>query len=170
VKNGGLLLSEFPPELQPDKYTFPARNRIIAALSQGTLVCEAPEKSGSVITAELALDYNREVFAVPGQIFDAHFAGCHHLISNGEARLVTTPEQVLQTLGIVPSEEEPAPVYIPQGSCDGIVLAALTGLPQTIDNLVEMTGCSSPDVSIALTLLELANVAKMVGNGEWVRR
>lgn len=170
VRHGGLLLSEFPPDLQPDKYTFPARNRIIAALSDGTLVCEAPEKSGSVITAELALDYNREVFAVPGQIFDEHYAGCHKLISSGEARLVTHPNDVLQVLGIIAPGEDAPVSYAPQGKCDGIVLAALTGLPQTIDDLVEATGCTASDVSIALTLLELANVARMVGNGEWVRR
>jgi DNA processing protein len=93
VTHGGLLLSEFPLDVRPDKYTFPARNRIIAGLSLGALILEATEDSGSLITADLALDYNRDVFAVPGNVFDPNYAGCHALIRKGSAQLVTTRKQ-----------------------------------------------------------------------------
>jgi|CXWL01.1.fsa_nt_gi DNA processing protein len=170
LEHDGLLLSEFPLEIMPDKYTFPARNRIIAGLSEGTLICEAPDGSGSVITAELALDYNREVFAVPGQIFDEHYDGCHRLIAAGHARLVTTPEDILRILGIIPSETQNIHAYIPHLPTEAKVFHALTGMPQTIDQLVEKTGLSASDVSVALTLIELAGAVRMMGGGQWVLR
>ena len=95
VDKGGLLLTEFPFDHVPGKYTFPARNRIIAGMSLGTIVFEGREKSGALITAELALDYGRDVFAVPGQIFNRNAAGCHQLLADNQAKLVTHPEDVL---------------------------------------------------------------------------
>src|SRR3989338_5696883 len=104
LEKGGLLISEFPLTMSPDKYTFPARNRIIAGLSLGTVVLEAPKESGAIITAELALEYGRDVFAVPGQIFDENYEGCHMLIAKAQAKLVTTPLEVMQELGVIASE------------------------------------------------------------------
>ncbi len=170
VKEGGLLLSEFPLDMPPDKYTFPSRNRIIAGLTEGTLVCEAPEGSGSVITAELALDYNREVFAVPGSIFDPNFAGCHTLIMNGQAHLVTQPEDVLNILGILSPGEKSLPAYDPKTPEERSIYSALTALPQTTDLLIEKTGRSASDVSVALTMLELAGAAQVLPDGTWIRR
>ena len=170
LASGGLLLSEFPLEMMPDKYTFPARNRIIAGLSEGTLVCEAPDGSGSVITAELALDYNREVFAVPGQIFDEHYAGCHRLIAAGQARLVTSPEEIMLVLGIIAPAKEKMHMYIPHLPTEAKVYHALTSMPQTIDHLVERTGLSAADVSVALTLIELAGAVRVMSGGQWVLR
>lgn len=170
LRNGGLLLSEFPLEFPPDKYTFPARNRIIAGLSEGTLVCEAPEQSGSVITADLALDYNREVFAVPGPIFEPNYAGCHALIKKGQAHLVTTPEDVLRLLGILAPEETALPVYKPVSRQEQAVYAVLTGMPQTVDDLIEKTGCTVSDVTVALTMLQMADAARTAGQGMWIRR
>src|SRR5439155_293116 len=115
-------LSEFPLDLQPDKYTFPSRNRIIAGLSLGTVVLEAPEGSGAIITAELALEYARDVFAVPGQIFDPSFQGCNQMIAKGQAKLVQNPQEVLQELGIIapdPAKQESA--YVPQDEMEAAV-------------------------------------------------
>lgn len=170
VQEGGLLLSEFPLEMPPDTYTFPSRNRIIAGLTEGTLVCEAPEGSGSVITAELALDYNREVFAVPGSIFDPNFAGCHTLIMNGHAHLVTQPEDVLNILGILVPGEKALPAYTPETPEERSVYSALTALPQTTDLLIEKTGRPAADVSVALTMLELAGASQQLPDGTWIRR
>lgn len=83
IANDHLLLSEYPPQSGPKKHRFPMRNRIIAALSKGTCVFEAKKKSGSLITAQQALDLGRTVFSVPGNILTEHSTGCHHLIQDG---------------------------------------------------------------------------------------
>lgn len=97
LENGGCLVSEYEPGTTPYPSHFPARNRIIAGLALGTLVIEAAEKSGSLITARLALEAGREVFAVPGGFDDRGYSGAHRLIQWG-AKLVTTPAEVIEEL------------------------------------------------------------------------
>ncbi|KUG08861.1 DNA-processing protein DprA [Solirubrum puertoriconensis] len=97
VEQGGLL-TEFPFGTQPDKYNFPARNRIIAGLTEATVVVEAARKGGALITAELAQEYNREVLAVPGRLDQAASEGCNHLIRNQQAVIYTGPLDVEQVL------------------------------------------------------------------------
>lgn len=99
IANGGAIVSEYPPGTEPLKYHFPARNRIIAGLSKGTLVIEAGDKSGALITANLALDYNREVFALGSSIFIAQGNGTNKLIKEG-AYLATIPNDILDVLEI----------------------------------------------------------------------
>lgn len=99
IANGGIVISEYPPGTEPLKYHFPARNRIIAGLSKGTLVIEAGDKSGALITANLALDYNREVFALGGSIFIPQGEGTNKLIKEG-AYLAITPSDILDVLEI----------------------------------------------------------------------
>ena len=93
----GLLLSELPMGVGPQAFHFPRRNRLIAALCLGVVVIEAAEKSGSLITARIAAELGREVFALPGPIQDPLFGGCHRLIQQG-AKLVTSPKEVLDEL------------------------------------------------------------------------
>jgi DNA processing protein len=169
VAYGGLLLSEFPLEYPPDKYTFPARNRIIAGLTEGTLICEAPTESGSIITADLALDYNRLVFAVPGSIFEDTYTGCHELISEGHAKLVTKPEDILLELGMIVPESPTLPAYVPNDADEAALYTVLTGMPLTTDDLVERTGLHPSYISSALTMLELKGVVRNIGGGQWVR-
>src|SRR3989344_636609 len=99
LKAGGALLSEFEPDLKAADYTFPQRNRIMAGMAQATLVIEAKEKSGSLITARLVTDYNRELLVVPGSIFSAESRGTHQFLKLG-ATTVTAPEDILVALGI----------------------------------------------------------------------
>ena len=100
VENGGALLSEFASDLRAAPWTFPQRNRIMAGISQSTLVIEAEEKSGTLITARLAVDYNRNVFAVPGSIFSAPSKGTNKLIRQG-ATPITSAQDLLEELGLV---------------------------------------------------------------------
>jgi len=168
VKGGGLLLSEFPLDTTPDKFTFPARNRIIAGLSLGTIVLEAGEGSGALITADLALDYGRDVFAVPGQIFDENFIGCHQIISRGLAKLVTTPQDVLQEVGIVAADRSTSS-FTPRSNQEAKVHGALTTMPQSVGDIAQRAGLAAGPVNATLTMLELSGAAKTVGNGQWVK-
>ena len=170
VAKGGLLLSEFPLDVPPDKFTFPARNRIIAGLSKGTVVLEAGEGSGALITADLALEYGREVFAVPGQIFDENVAGCHACIAQGRAKLVSSGTEVLGDIGIVASEKGAQQVlYFPKSPAEEAVLRVLSGMPQSVSELGERSGLEAASVNVALTMMELAGAAKNAGHGLWVR-
>lgn len=99
ISETGLLLSEYFPGTQPQKYHFPQRNRVISGLSRGVLVIEAPQKSGALITAIQALEENREVFAVPGNITSPNSEGCNTLIADG-AKLIAKPEEILTEYGL----------------------------------------------------------------------
>lgn len=107
IDTAGCRISEHPPGLQPQARHFPLRNRIVAGLSRAVIVVEAASKSGSLITAKAALDYGREVMAVPGHPFDARASGCNILIRDG-ALLVRSPQDVLEALG-APTEATPEP-------------------------------------------------------------
>ncbi|MEI6509588.1 MAG: DNA-processing protein DprA [bacterium] len=97
LRSAGLLISEYPPPIEPAPWHFPARNRLIAALSLGVLVVEAGERSGTLLTADFALELGREVFAVPGPITSPQSVGCHRLLKQG-AKLVEKAEDVLEEL------------------------------------------------------------------------
>jgi len=170
IEKGGLLLSEFPLDAPPDTYTFPARNRIIAGLSKGTLVLEAGEGSGALITADLALEYGRDVFAVPGQIFQTHVAGCHSYIAQGRAKLVAKASDILEDFGVTTTADTvKKPLYVPQNDTEAVLLHVLTAMPQSAGDLQERSGLSAAQTNATLTILELAGVAKNTGNGLWVR-
>jgi DNA processing protein len=169
VNANGLLVTEFSPGTPPGKYTFPSRNRIIAGLSPGTIVIEAAEQSGSLITASLALEYGKDVFAIPGQIFDPNFAGTNQLISKSGAKLITSASDVLDELGINVTEEEKSSNYNPQTEDEAILYETLGKMPMTLDDLVEKTGLSAGKINTGLTLMELKGVVKNLGMGNWIK-
>ena len=100
IAEGGVVLSEFPPQLPPNQGTFPTRNRVIAGLSRGIIVVEADSKSGALITSDRANDYGRDVFAVPGQIYAKMSRGCNELIRDG-ATLIKNAQDVLNEYNLV---------------------------------------------------------------------
>ncbi|WP_276724276.1 DNA-processing protein DprA [Selenomonas noxia] len=106
VESGGAVLSEYAPGTQPLPAFFPARNRIISGLSEGTLVVEAAKRSGSLITAEMALSEGRDVYAVPGSIYSPQSGGCHNLIRAG-ARLVESPQEILEEMHLAEPPRRP---------------------------------------------------------------
>ncbi|TWG82496.1 DNA protecting protein DprA [Cupriavidus gilardii J11] len=164
----GLLLTEFDPGTAARSNHFPQRNRLIAALSKGVLVVEAALRSGSLITARLAADLGREVFAMPGSVHAPLARGCHRLIRDG-AKLVETPEDVLEEFGpalgggrgsaAVPAAGPPAAAPAdPLG-------AALAYDPVDIDTLCQRAGMPADAVSAALLGLELNGaVERLPGN------
>ncbi|MEK7481192.1 MAG: DNA-processing protein DprA [Patescibacteria group bacterium] len=160
LDTGGCLVSEYPEGTQGTPYTFPERNRIIAGLSLGTLVTEAPIKSGALITARHALDYNREVFAIPHPLGYFTGEGCNELLSQG-AHFVQSARDILEVLEIPMPEESRG--YTPQNETEAQLIAALSREPMHIDALIAATGIASRDVVTALTMLELKGAVKNLG-------
>src|SRR3989344_536014 len=105
TEQAGAVLSEYPPLMRAQQWTFPARNRIIAALTRGTLVVEAKQKSGALITARHAVEFGRDVFAVPGEVFRDQSVGPHNLIREG-AMLVRNAKDILEELGLLQETEK----------------------------------------------------------------
>ena len=170
IEQGGAIISEYPPGFAPTNYTFPARNRIIAGLSLGTLVIEAPETSGALITAKCALDYNREVFAVPHPITSPTGAGPNNLIKMG-AKLVTSAADIieelnLQDLGIVSHNRQ----TLPSTPTEAKILELLKAEQMHIDLIIKLTGLESPAVNSALTLMEMKGKVRNMGGMNYIAR
>jgi DNA processing protein len=159
----GIILSEYPLGTPPLPANFPRRNRLIAALGQGTLVVEAALQSGSLITARLASEQGKEVFAIPGSIHSPHARGCHALLREG-AKLVESAQDVLEDLRFV-LPVAPAPVRSeeePEG--EHALLAAMGYDPMGLDALIARTGIPAPLLQAQLLELELAGeVARLPG-------
>jgi DNA processing protein len=151
IRATGFVVSEYEPGVEPAPWRFPARNRIIAGMCAATVVVEARERSGALITADFALEEGREVFVVPGEITSALSAGTNALLRLGATPLTRTAD-VLELFGI-----EPHPPAAP-----GSPLLAL--LPATVDELVRATGREAPELAAALTELEVTGaVAESAG-------
>ncbi|GIU95407.1 MAG: DNA polymerase [Gaiellaceae bacterium] len=152
----GLVVSEYEPGVEPAPWRFPARNRIIAGLAQATVVVEARERSGALITADFALEEGREVLAVPGEITSALSAGTNALLRLG-ATPVTRAEDVLDALGIAPR----APSEPEVGETAAALLARLRDGALTGDELARASGLDPAAVSVALVELELAGLVTL---------
>jgi DNA processing protein len=146
IARTGLIVSEYAPGVEPAAWRFPARNRIVAGLAAATVVVEARERSGALITADLALEEGREVFAVPGEITSALSAGTNALLKLGASPL-TCADDLLSSLGL-----ESATII-------GVDSALLDLLPASADELVRRTGRTAADVARELVELELAGAA-----------
>lgn len=187
AEEGSCLLSEYPPGVYAGKFTFVRRNRIISGLSHGTLIAEAPERSGALITAEYALNQNREVFACSGHSADPRFLGCHRLIQKG-AFLATGAEDILREMGWAPHGEEkhaktemreeaggrevadlhqvPLPGLFPRedGGLYKRIINELSSGERDIDSLVRSLGSPAAEIQETLLCLELEGRVKRSGN------
>lgn len=157
ISSGGAVISEFPPLYPPDKWTFPQRNRIVAGLSRAVIVVEAPEKSGALITARMALDYNRDVGAVPGEINSLNSYGTNMLLKTGAA-LIRSADDVLEMLGIYREEPE-----LDKTDIMAQHLLDLLEEPSDKDAMLKRSGFTPEKLNQELTLLELAGKIKNVG-------
>lgn len=162
IETNGCLLSEFPPEAGPLSKNFPIRNRIISGCTYGTLVVEAKERSGALITAFFALEQGRDVFAVPGMITSAQSRGTHNLIKQG-AKLVETVDDILTEfpyLNLRISDEPQIKKELSLPSEEAAVMKFLNLEPAHIDQLSEVTGMPVQIINGLLTLLELKGLVR----------
>ncbi len=172
IEQGGAIISEFPPGTPPHAGNFPKRNRIISGLSLGTLVVEAALRSGSLITARLAAEQGREVFAIPGSIHNPLSRGCHQLIRQG-AKLVESAGDILEELApqlhaILATEAEHERPHSSSPELDHeyhTLLDAIGHEATSVDQMVERSGLTADAVSSMLLLLELQGFVQATAGG-----
>jgi DNA processing protein len=167
----GAMISEFPPGTLAKANHFPRRNRIISGLCQGLLVVEAAKESGSLITARMALEQNREVFAVPGSIHNPLARGCNALIREG-AKLVETTQDILEEFSQYLQQDSNKPEIITQTILDleqQTLLNRLMFSPTSIDKLVEETGFTVENIASMLLILELQGFVEANAGGSYTR-
>ena len=171
LSEGGLILSEYPPGTPAAPFRFPERNRLISGLSRGVVVGEANARSGSLITARLALEQGREVMAVPGIPGYLNSAGSNRLLKSGAA-LIERAEDVLHTIGVDGGPGRPVPeLQAPSGLSphQRVLLDLLDGRAQSLEVLAVTCGLREQDCAVTLTELELAGFVQRVGGG-YIRR
>jgi len=166
--SNGMIMSEYPLGVFPDPRMFPHRNRIIAGLSRATIVVEAKETGGALITAHLAFDYNRDVFAVPGLISEQTSVGCHQLIRKNIAKILTKPEDILEDLNLQLERRKnrPEPELFLTPDENNIVQAIQNGLHE-LEPLSKATGLSIHKILSALLELEFKGIVKQIPGNKY---
>lgn len=167
VEEKGLIMSELPLGVEPARWTFPQRNRIVAGLSRGILVVESYKSGGSLITAKVALDEGREVFAIPGMINYPSFEGCNELIKRGEAKLVNCIEDITEEFNWNCTNNKEKIKF--EDATEEIIYNELI-TPRNLDELILKTGLKASDLLILLSNMELDGVIKSVSGGKFSRK
>lgn len=168
IMDNGALISDYPLGIQSVPGNFPARNRLMAGLSRGVLVVEAALESGSLITANLALDFNREVFSIPGSIISPQSEGTNDLIKKG-AKLTSSVKDILEELNIREIKTtERIKKIIPATKEEEIILKVLSPDPVHIDKITKLTKLETNVVSSTLSIMEMKGMIRNIGGQNYI--
>lgn len=167
ISQHGAVISEYAPGVRGTQFTFPQRNRIVSGLSLGTVVIEAPEKSGALITATLALEQNREIFAIPGPIYEKNSIGTNQLIKQG-AKAVTCIEDILDELNLLHLLKTERNKIKPENKEEEIIFSILSLQPTHIDEIIKKSGLPTGLVNSTLMILELKKAIRNLGKGNYI--
>jgi DNA processing protein len=163
----GALVTDYPPGTKPDASNFPARNRIISGMSLGVLIVEGDRVSGAMITCEFALEQDREVFAVPGNIFRRESRGPNQLIRESRAKLVTSVEDILEELNLTMiAEKQEARAIVPSNETEAVLLKYLSPDPMHVDEIRSRSGLEIAQVTSTLALMELKGMVVIAKGGD----
>ncbi len=168
IMEQGALISEYPLGTRPRAENFPRRNRILSGLSLGVLITEAGETSGALITAHMALEQNRDVFAIPGSILSPASRGTNHLIQEG-AKLVRDYTDILEELNLTAvARQIEMREILPESDTESLLLKQLSAEPTHIDEVCRSSGLPAATVSSTLAMMELKGLVKQVGTMNYV--
>ena len=168
ITENGAVISEYPNGTRATNFTFPQRNRIVSGLSLGVIVVEAPESSGALITANLALEQNKEVFAIPGNIYEKNSEGANKLIKEG-AKLVTCVEDVLDELNLSHLLQKSSKIKIkPENKEEETILSILSLQPMHIDEIIKISKLPTSAVNSTLTILEIKGAIRNLGKNNYI--
>ena len=169
ISSGGAVISEYEPGTKSEIWFFPERNRIISGLSRGVLIVEAPEKSGALITARVALEQNREVFAIPGSIFSKNSMGTNNLIKSG-AKMVITVDDILEELNLTDLKNEKG-IKEEENLTEEekIILKIVEKESIHIDKICKISKMAAGQVLSIVSLLEIKGIIKNIGGGKFVK-
>ncbi|MEX2052443.1 MAG: DNA-processing protein DprA, partial [Candidatus Paceibacterota bacterium] len=159
IDSGGCLISEFEPSLKAAYYTFPMRNRLVAGLSKASLIIEAQEKSGTLITARMSLDYNKEVLALPGPISSEYSAGTNRLIREG-ATPITSSEDILEALGFKIDQTKKQKSLFEDALPEEKAVLGLLEDPLERDELIRKMKKPTAQANAILSLMEIKGLIK----------
>lgn len=174
LEQGGGIISELPPGTKPLPIHFPKRNRIISGLSDIVLVMEAKEKSGSLITADLALEQGRDVYALPGPIDSALSLGCNHLIRQGAGMLIS-PEYLMEEIGILTKKVQSESAKSVNSekkvleSVENLVYSTFAVCSKSVSEVIAETGLPPEQVMRSLTMLEISGYIKMISKDHYIK-
>ncbi len=159
ISSGGCVISEFEPDLKAAYYTFPMRNRLVAGLSKAALIIEAQEKSGTLITARMALDYNKEVLAVPGPISSDYSKGTNKLIQQG-ATPITCSDDILEALGFKIDKESKQQSLFEDARPEEKIVLEILKEPMERDDLIREMKLSTGAANALLSVMEIKGLIK----------
>ena len=169
IQTGGAVISEFPLDTPPLKHNFPLRNRIISGLSLGVLVIEAGKRSGAWITAQCALDQNREIFAIPGNIYNPNSVGTNRLIKMG-AKMVTGIADILQTLSLEEAQNfKKTKEVVPETKTEKVLLETLSNEPLHVDKIAQTSNLDISIINSTLAMMEMKGMIKNLGGQVYVK-